>query len=240
MPLLPAAAFVHGSPSHWAALACGFIFLLAAILTHRRDPGHPAAKSLLWILILANLTSVFHTMISHRVAFENPKLDNLLPLHLCDCASLVAAAALLTRRPLLCELTYYLGLGGTLQGLITPSLTRDFPNPVYFSFFQLHLAVVLAALFLPLGLGWRPRRPLWKTTLRVFLCIDLYLLTVLIINVLLDTNYAFLMRKPEQASLFDHLGPHPWCHLSVQGLILLMLAVLSLPFLKNKPLTPRP
>ncbi|MGJ8724640.1 MAG: YwaF family protein [Roseibacillus sp.] len=235
--LLATTRFTAYSPSHGAVLVLGVLFLVLIIIAHRRNPESKAAKTTLLVLILANLTAVFHTSGSHYFSGRATDLNHILPLHLCDLTSLVAAAALFTRKPLLCELAYYLGLGGTLQGLITPNLINDFPHPTYFSFFQLHLATVITALFLPLGLGWKPRTPLLKTTATVFFIICGYLLVIYGINCALGTNYAFLMHKPENASLYDHLGPHPWYIASVLGLVIIVLFLLSLPFLRKKGLT---
>ncbi|MDQ8192584.1 TIGR02206 family membrane protein [Roseibacillus persicicus] len=233
MPFLLASKFTLGSTSHGLALLFGLAVLVVAIIAQRRAPEGKLARRAVWVIILANLTSVFHTSASHYFSGRVTDLNHVLPLHLCDLTSLVAAAALYSRKPLLCELTYYLGLGGTLQGLITPNLHYDFPHPTYFSFFQLHLFVVIAALFLPLGMGWKPRRPLLRTTAKVFGIICGYLLTVFAINSALGTNYAFVMHKPENPSLYDHLGPHPWYLLSVLGLVVVMLALLSVPFLRT-------
>ena len=232
--MLALSRFAPNTCSHWLALAFGLLFLLVAIVAHRQNPDSQLAKSTLVILIFANLSSVFHTSASHYFSGQTSDLNHILPLHLCDLTSLLAAAALLTRKPLLCELTYYLGLGGTLQGLITPNLFHDFPHPTYFSFFQLHLSVVITALFFPLGLGWKPRRPLLGTTARIFSIICGYLLIIFGVNSLLETNYAFVMHKPANPSLYDHLGPHPWYILSVLGLVIVVLFLLSLPFARKK------
>lgn len=234
MDSLIAARFSIGSPSHLGALLFGLLVLALAIWSHRKNPKSQLARALLYFIIAANFLSVFHTSGSHYFSGRMKDLNHILPLHLCDLTSLIAAAALVTRKPLLCEMTYYLGLGGTLQGLITPNLLNDFPHPTYFSFFQLHLFVVIAALFLPLGLGWRPRTPLLKTTTRIFLIICAYLIVIYGVNSLLGTNYAFVMHKPENPSLYDHLGPYPWYLLSVLGLVIVMLGLLSLPFSKTR------
>ena len=232
--LIATTRFSSYSTAHWAALIFGIVFLIVAVIAHRRDPESKLAKATLWLLLIANLTAVFHTSASHFFFGRTKDLTHVLPLHLCDLAALVAAAALYYRKPILCELTYYLGLGGTLQGLLTPNLYYNFPHPTYFAFFQLHLAIVITSLLLPLGLGWRPRRPLYKTATQVFAIICAYLLVVFGINLALDTNYAFLMEKPEKASLYDYLGPHPWCILSMLGLVIAALIVLSLPFIRSK------
>ena len=220
------------------ALLFGTVYLVLILWAHRKNPNSKASRFLLGFLIFATFSSAFCTAGSYLSVGRYDDLDGILPFHLCDVAGIIAGAALLTRRPLLCELTYYLGLGGTLQGLITPALYYEFPHPVYFSFFQLHLFVVISALFLPLGLGWRPRKPLLKTTTCIFFLICGYLLSVYAINSILGTNFAFIMHKPDNPSLYDHLGPHPWYIASVLGLVIIALVILSLPFLKQKPSSP--
>ncbi|HEY6224540.1 MAG TPA: TIGR02206 family membrane protein, partial [Gemmatimonadales bacterium] len=69
-----------------------------------------------------------------------------LPLQLCDAAIFVAAAALWTRRQLIVELTYFWGLAGTIQALLTPDLPQHFPSYPYFQYYLAHGGVVAAAL----------------------------------------------------------------------------------------------
>src|SRR2546430_11993464 len=76
-----------------------------------------------------------------------------LPVQLCDVGGFVAAAALLWRQPLLVEVAYFWGLGGTLQALLTPDLQDHFPSFPYLQFYVTHDLVILAALFLVIGLG---------------------------------------------------------------------------------------
>ena len=70
--------------------------------------------------------------------------------------------------------------------------------------------------------------------LRTFLIICGYLLIIYGVNSAIGTNYAFLMEKPVNPSLYDHLGPHPWYILSVLGLVIVTLGILTLPFLRKK------
>lgn len=50
---------------------------------------------------------------------------------------------------------------------------------------------------------------------------------------LAGTNFGFLMRKPEGATLFDHLGPWPYYLIWVQLLASAMIALFLLPFSKR-------
>ena len=157
-------------------------------------------------------------------------LDAVIPLHLCDIASILCGLALVTRRYLLCELSYFWGLAGTFQGLITPNLPYDFPHPVFFSFFLQHGVVVITALILPLGLGWRPRPGAWT---RTFSWLLLYAVVASVINFSLGTNFGFLMRKPTEPSLLDLMPDWPWYILFMTLVGAFIFWLLSLPFKRS-------
>lgn len=154
-------------------------------------------------------------------------LDSVIPFHLCDIAAFLCGFALITRHPLLCELSYFWGLAGTLQGLLTPNLAYDFPNPVFLSFFLQHGVIVVTALLLPLGLGWRPRP---GAAMTAFVWVLVYAGTAFLVNLALKTNFGFLMRKPTGASLLDVMPGWPIYILILIGLAGVFFFLLSLPF----------
>jgi uncharacterized membrane protein YwaF len=49
------------------------------------------------------------------------------------------------------------------------------------------------------------------------------------INFLLDTNFGFATRPPDNPSLIDHLGPWPWYLLWMQLIAILVFLLLALP-----------
>ena len=157
-------------------------------------------------------------------------LNNLLPFHLCDVAALTAGFGILTKKPLLCELTYCWGLVGTIQGLIFPNLGWDFPAPMFWSFFIQHGVVVIAALYLPLALKWEPRAGVVP---RIILCNQAYFLFAMAINGALGTNFGFLAAKPEVQSPLDHMGDWPVYLIWLQILAAVLMTFLLLPFRKT-------
>ena len=80
-----------------------------------------------------------------------------LPLALCDMGVVVAAVACWWRVAVLVEITYFWGLAGTLQGVLTPDLDVGFPHLVFFQYVVGHLGIVVAALFLVVGMRIEPR-----------------------------------------------------------------------------------
>jgi hypothetical integral membrane protein (TIGR02206 family) len=157
-------------------------------------------------------------------------LDNVVPLHLCDLAAMVAGFALLTRNRVLCGLTYFWGLGATFQALLTPAIQVGFPQLPFLMFFVHHFAVVGAALYLPLAAGWRPPQPWWRGPIQAYGWTLGYLVVAMAANRWLGTNFGFASRPPDNPSLIDHLGAWPWYLWWMGMLALLVFCLLALPF----------
>ncbi len=94
-----------------------------------------------------------------------------------------------------------------------------------------HGVIVITALVLPLGLGWRPRAGAVK---RAFGWVILYAGAAFIVNLALDTNYGFLMSKPSQASLLDVMPAWPGYVFCLIGLAGVFFFVLNLPFIRSQ------
>lgn len=149
-------------------------------------------------------------------------LKEHLPFQLCDWAMVTCVVALLWRHPLAFELSYFWGLAGTLQAVLTPDLEYGFPNLGFILFCIAHSGIIVAILFLVLGLRMRPTlRSLWKA----FLGVQVYAVVTVLLNLGLGTNYGYLLRKPARPSLLDVLGPWPWyiASLEIVGLALFFL-----------------
>ncbi len=224
------AAFELYGIGHTGALICLAAISILIIVRCRKDVGSGHAKSALSLLTFC----CFAAYPINQAAWESTggamTLDAVIPLHLCDIAAFLCGFALITRHPLLCELSYFWGLAGTLQGLLTPNLPFDFPHPVFIAFFLQHGVVVVTALLLPLGLGWRPRQGAWRRSFVWLLC---YAMIAFLINMALKTNFGFLMHKPNEASLIDFMPPWPFYILVMICIGGVMFYLLGLPFRKS-------
>ncbi len=154
-----------------------------------------------------------------------------LPFALCDVAVLVAAAALWWRVPVLCELTWFWGLAGTLQAVITPDLAAPFPHVAFFQYLVGHLGIVTTALFLVVGLGIRPRA---AAIGRVFAITLAYTAFVGVVDWLTDADYMFLRAPPGNWTLLRILGPWPWYVLSAAAVAFVLITVLDVPFWRSR------
>ncbi len=154
-----------------------------------------------------------------------------LPFQLCSISLLLSIIMLLTQKPFLFEITYFLGIGGAMQAMLTPELAYDFPHYRYFHFFLAHIAIILASLYM---IWFENCRPTIKSIWRAFAALNVIAIVVFFINKATGGNYMFLARKPINPSLIDFLGPYPWYIISLEIVALFMFFILYLPFIRKK------
>ena len=227
-------AFQPFGASHLTALAI-LVTLAVTLVALERTRRLRAVRGC--EIVLATLLLIewpLNVWISWR--WEVLDSSNAFPLHLCDVAAYLGALALITHRAASCELLWFWGLAGTMQGLITPALEMDWPHPRFIAFFTLHCGVVLAALHLVIGRRITPRRGAVR---RAVAWLVVYAVVVGGLNVLIracggNANYGFLCDKPPTASLFDVLGPWPWYIGSIGLLSWVLFSVLDLPFVISR------
>ena len=154
-----------------------------------------------------------------------------LPFALCDIAALIAAAALLSRQILLVEITYFWGLAGTLQALLTPDLKVGWPSLEFVEYVVAHAAIVCAAVFLVVGQRLAPRP---RAVLRVWLITLGYTAFVGGIDALTGGNYMYLRGTPGEWTLLSVLGPWPWYLASAAGVAIVLFALLDAPWWRGR------
>jgi hypothetical integral membrane protein (TIGR02206 family) len=214
-----------GSAAYVTTLAAVAVASVALVAGARRRPGPwvEVANRLLAV-VLAAVSAVW---IGTDLASSPWSTATSLPLPLCDVATLVAAAALWWRRPLLVELTYFWGIAGTLQALATPDVQVGFPSLEFFEYVVAHAGIVVAALFLVAGQRIVPRP---RAAARVLALTAGYTALVGAVDAATGGDYMFLRRPPSAWTLLDVLGPWPWYVLSAAGVAVVLVAVLDAPF----------
>lgn len=195
--------FVAFGPSHLIALgvfAVGAVALVAIGRRQDEEDAHLFSRAMALVIL-----GVFTVAMGYK--FANPDIDTAMPLQLCDVAELAAAYALWTRKRWAFSLAFFWGLVLSTQALLTPDVGGpDFPAHGFLTFMALHLLVVWTPIYLAWGRGMRPTWPTYRFTVKATLVWAAFTFTV---NVLAGTNYGYLNRKPESASLMDVLGPWP-------------------------------
>lgn len=216
--------FASGSLQHLLALAgVGAMAVLAAQAGRVAWLGR-GGLVIPRVALAAGLASCYLAFAAYNVLIWRLPLRECLPLHLCDMVLIAACVALARRHQAAYEFTYFYGLGGTTQALLTPELASGFPSVEFLAFFGAHGGILVALSLLTFGCGLRPRPGAWRWIVAAGYA---YLLCVGLANMVLGTNYGYLCAKPDDASLLDYLGPWPWYLISVQALGLALIFVLD-------------
>ena len=207
--------------SHATAIALTIAVAIGLSLWARRVPSHRRALRLS-LAAFVGLSGAVYVAVEAAVGVS---WRVYAPLHLCDLAVFVAVVALLTERQLPFELLFYWGLTGTLLALVTPDLAEDFPHHRFVFYFAQHGSLVIAAVFLVLGLGMRPSR---GSVVRAWLWLNAVGLVVGVIDFALSCNFLFLRHKPEADTPLSWFGPWPWYIVVCEGIALGMFGLLWL------------
>jgi hypothetical integral membrane protein (TIGR02206 family) len=207
---------------HLGAVAVIVVAAAALVTLARLRPGPwttTAARSLAAVLVGAEVGWWIYLVATHA---NRAEVAYALPFQLCDAAIFVSALALWFRQQLLVEVTYFWGLAGTIQAIITPDLPQHFPTFPFIQYYVAHGGVVAAALFLVIGLGqWpRPRAIFWVAALTVA-----YAVFVGLLDAATGADYMYLRAKPASATVLDVMGPWPW-YIGSAGLVGIALFVL--------------
>jgi hypothetical integral membrane protein (TIGR02206 family) len=212
------------SPEHLVPLALLVVVAAALCTAARRVPGRWTAVVAAFVaagIVITELSWQPYVLANHSWSAALS-----LPVQLCDVGGFVAAAALLWRQALLVEVAYFWGLGGTVQALLTPDLRDHFPSFPYLQFYATHDLVVLAALFLVIGLRLQPRAGAVR---RIFLLTVAFAAVIGVVDLVTGGNYLYLRQVPAQGSLLSVMGPWPW-YIAVGALLtLVVLTILDAP-----------
>ena len=213
-------------PAHLVGL--GVVVLLATliILLGRRskDKGQRTLR-----VILAGILLIAETSWHLWNYFTGQwTIQEMLPFHLCSTLVWLSIYMLLTRNTFIYEFAYLLGIAGALQALLTPDAgIYGFPHFRYFQTLTSHGAIITAALYMTLVEGFRPTGASLK---RVIIGSNLYMFVVFILNFIIGSNYMFIARKPDTASLLDVLPSWPWYIPIIELLGLAFVLAFYVPF----------
>ena len=211
------------SPQHLLALAAVAVVTVLLVIAVRK--GSDGWLRWFAIVLLVDEVSWWIYLVAGGV--PGLELRYSLPLQLCDVAIFIAAAALWTRNQLLIEITYFWGLAGTIQALLTPDLPQPFPSYPYWQYYIAHGGVVAAAFILVVGLRRHPRP--WAVARVAALTVALAAF-VGVIDLVTGANYMYLREKPPTTTPLDVMGPWP-VYVLVAALVgVLLFAILDAPF----------
>ncbi len=232
------APFQLFGPPHLTALA--LVVLLNIWLIARGSRLKPRARRT-WRYGLAAVLlvdeAIWHVW---NVGTGKWSLQTTLPFHLCSVFVFLSAVMLIRKDRRIYEFAYFLGIAGATQALLTPDAgPYGFPHLRFFQVMISHGCIVTAAIYMTAVEGFRPT---WSSLRRVLVGGNLYMVAVGLVNAVLGSNYLFIARKPETASLLDVLPAWPWYIpvLEVIGAVLCLLLYLPFALKDRRAITAAP
>ena len=219
----------HGKPfelfgaSHIGLLVVVTLLTVAVVWLGPRM-GEQAKATIRWgagVLLLVN-TLFWHIW---NVAVGLWSVEEMLPLHLCSVMTFVSAAALFTQQRLLSGLAWLLGTTGASAALLMSEVAPyEFPHYRVIQSWLQHTLLWLAGFWLVFAEGIRPT---WRVASQAWIVLHAYLPIVFIVNLLVGSNYLFINRKPEFATVIDALPAWPGYLIALEVLVVIVIAVFT-------------
>ncbi|MCW5963553.1 MAG: TIGR02206 family membrane protein [Bryobacterales bacterium] len=216
--------FPRFGAAHLTALA---IIPMAGYLLARTARQNPRLERPIQFTLAAMLTIATVSWVLALVWHYNVGWKWILPLQLSDASIVLTVLVTLTLNQWLFDVVFYWGLTAVPLAMLMPDILEPFPDPFTISFFVLHGLVVVILLYLVWSGQMRPRP---SAAMRSFLALNAFMLLVLAVNLLLGTNYMYLMEKASQPSPLDYFGPWPWYIVTSEFVAMALFGLLGLPF----------
>ncbi|WP_100331069.1 YwaF family protein [Bacillus xiapuensis] len=213
------------STSHIIVLLC-MLLLVGSIYKFRQQLRAPRFRimEIALAVFLLVLEAVYQLWMIVSSSWD---ASHALPLELCSIGLFLTAALLITRKKIIYEVSLFTGLLGASQALFTPFLNYDFPHFRFFHFFITHLLIFSVPFYFTWVKGFRPTI---YSVVKTMAFLNILLPVIFIVNLLVDGNYLYIARKPENASLLDVLGPYPWYILTLEFVALSLSLLIWLLF----------
>jgi len=150
-----------------------------------------------------------------------------LPLHMCSIMIWVGVYALLTKDARTYPFLYFFGIGASLQAVLTPDATFDFPHVRFLNTMLSHGLLVVVGFWV---LVVERYRPTWRDVGVCMLVLNVYALFIYPVDLWIDANYLYVVDKPATASLLDFFPDWPWYLLLLEGLAAVLFSAMCWPF----------
>ncbi|NIK69929.1 TIGR02206 family membrane protein [Paenibacillus sp. BK720] len=220
--------FIPYSASHIVMLAALVVLALLLYGFRERIRSNAHVKTMIRYSILLGLLAPQILLYYWYAIVGLWSVKYTLPLELCSISQMLAIIMLFTRSKLLYQIVFFAGIGGAMQAMLTPDLDYPYPHFRFFHFFIVHIAIILAPLYMTWIEGFRPT---WKSVWLTMIFLNILLVAVGGADYWLDANYMFLREKPQGASLLDLLGPYPYYLIAEEGIALVLFSLMYLPFI---------
>lgn len=175
---------------------------------------------------------------SYLYSINNWYLTESLPLHLCGISAIVSGLILIYRNQFWLEFILILGIPSAIHSFLTPELTNGNDPYLLFEYYFSHSGIIFSGLYLLIVHGMAPRIGSWKNA---FWVSQGLLVVIGLMNILLDSNYMYLSKKPLVSNPLI-IGDWPYYILGfeIAGLAHILLFYILFIWIENRVLQKAP
>lgn len=214
--------FSHYNLPHIVAIG---LTLLSCFLTAKLVKNKRQANVLRRVLIIGLITKLlwYHLWL---ISFEhNLTWGRHLPFHISQVSLLLMIPALLIRKNPFYQFVYYWSGWSSLVVLLFPEVHENFPHPRFLEFFLGYLLLLTSISYICYVEKVKMTyKYLWLTVG----ALALYCAVMYPVNLILKTNYLFLIEKPELGGPMNLFPSPPW---HIPFLVMAVLLSLHLQYL---------
>ena len=222
--IAPGLGFAPFGPLHLGWLAAGVVFVLLSAVGYRRwkEPARRRWRNgVAWLIVADELLKM-------AVLFAGGSwLPKYLPLHLCSINIFIVLWYALRPRGWVGNYLYLVCLPAAVAALLMPTWVT-LPGLALMNIHSFTIHILLAAFPLVLVLAGEIR-PRWANCPRILALLGLLAAVAVGANLLLDTNFMFLM-NPDVVGLLIWFEEHWGSHLyGLAAIMAVLLVVMNIP-----------
>lgn len=213
--------FVLFGTEHLMTIGIGIIICLSLIIlgSFLHDKVFPRIIALI-ILVIKITELVF------RHDYYRERVIDLLPLHLCNLALILAVLMMFLNSKIIFQPLFFWSLGAVFA-IITPEIRDGIKNYATLSFFITHFFILFATLY---GLIIFKFKPTKIGAVGSFIFLNIIALILFFVNKKLGTNYLYVNAAPTSSSPVDFFGPWPYYIIIVEIIYIILSSILYYPF----------
>jgi len=209
---------------HFITLAlCLLVIAGVPLMTRKKtDSTKVLIAKIIGVVIFVNLIDQIFNAFTFNLGWQEA-----LPLHMCDLAGLAMGVYFIFDKKIFFNIGFFWGTGGPLMAILTPDLQHAFPHGLYVPFFYGHSLTLLGIAYCLIVFKVRPYL---GDLIRIVFITSAAAIIIYFINVLIDSNFWFLISKPVAASIMDIFPDPPMHLLFLTPLVVFVFIVTYLPY----------
>lgn len=170
----------------------------------KNRPEKNQRKALLFIALALTIAQLVKIPLNHYTGTFDVTKD--IPLHMCNFLPFIMIVVYITKSRVIWATVFFWIVLGVSQANLTPSVEYSLFHYDAIRYWMVHLGLVLLALY-P-AIEWK-----WEIELRdvgrTILWLNIVALIIYVLNLILGSNYFYLMGKPPGTTFFSILPPWP-------------------------------